>query len=321
MSNVSVIQGVQKYGIRNFFYRVLLRIIPNNLKFPYYFYRKIVFGYAIVNLNGVKLRVDLKNDDGLSRELVIFGKRERLTMDYLLNSNILKEGDTALDVGGNIGYYALPESNLVGRTGKVYAVEPVLSNYTLLQKNVELNKMQNISLHQMAMGDKEGMVPIYVRTKKNLSSLTQLSSDESGGVLRKEEVPMTTVDLFVEKVIGKTPTLIRMDVEGYEASILEGMHNTLKGGATLLIEFHPMFLKDVQKERIIELLEQFNYTKVVVTVNPKAKMNSILRYLNNKIGLDSRKDGLTKEGNLDYFKEMLYTSPRVFNAFLSQETK
>ncbi len=316
MNITSILKKVKEYGIRDFFYRMLIRIIPNNLKYPYYLFRKYIFGYEILKINGVKMYLNLKNDDGLSKELIIHGVRERYTVNYLFGSDTVKKGDTVLDIGGNIGYYALPESNLVGSTGIVYAVEPVSSNHKLLQKNVELNGMNNVKTYQMAMGDMEKEISIYIRSKKNLSSLTELPSDAKGGVIGIEKVPMTTVDSFVEKVIGKTPDFLRMDVEGFEISILEGMQKTLAAGATLLIEFHPMFLSGEQKEKIIQLLKQFNYNKVVVTVNPKSELSSVLKYLNKKIGLSGEPTGLTKETDLDYMHDLLYTSKRVFNAFL-----
>ncbi len=310
------VQKIKEYGIRDSFYRMLVRIIPNNFRYVYYLYRKCVFGYAILEINGVKMHLDLKNDDGLSKELILYGKREVLTVDYLLSSNTIQTGDTVLDIGGNIGYYALPESKLVGDTGVVYAVEPVKSNYELLQKNVELNGMNNVKTFQMAMGDAEREIPIYIRSKKNLSSLTELPSDARGGVVGVEKVPMTTVDVFVEKIIGKAPSFLRMDVEGFEISILEGMQKTLSGNTTLLIEFHPMFLNDKQKERIMQLLKQFHYNKVVITVNPKSELNALLKYLNKKIGAPGKPAGFTKETDLECMRDLLYTSKRVFNAFL-----
>lgn len=312
----SFFKKVNQYGIRDAFYRALIRIVPNNFNYLYYAWRKFFFGYAVITMNGVKLHLDLRDDDGLSKELILHGKRERLTVEYLLSSNTLSEGQIALDIGGNIGYYALPEANLVGKSGKVYAVEPVKGNFEHLKANVALNNFNNVETHNLAMGDKEDEIEIYIRAKKNLSSLTPLPSDEKGGLLGVERVRMTTVDTFSEKVIGSFPNLVRMDVEGYESAILEGMHKTLAHGATLLIEFHPMFLSRGQKERILELLKSSGYTRVVITLNPKARLGPVLRFLNKKIGNTGKPEGLTKEGDLKDLAEFLHTSPRVFNAFL-----
>jgi FkbM family methyltransferase len=314
-SITKIFGGISRYGFWKSFLRLLVRLIPNNLKYPYYAYRKFIFGNVVISINGVKMFLDLKNDDGLCRELVLHGKREGLTVDYLLASHILKEGDVALDVGGNIGYYALIESKLVGDTGKVFAIEPVKANFDLLNKNVSLNKMTNVTTSQMAMGAEDGYVDIYVREKKNLSSLTVLPGDEKS-VVETQRVPMGTVDAYAKQYIGRMPHLVRMDVEGFEASILEGMKECLKSNATLLIEFHPMFLSETQKDRIYSLFKESGYTHVVVTVNPKTPLNKILQYLNRKIGIDGRRDGYVKECSLEEFRQLLSTSPRVFNGFV-----
>ncbi len=315
MTLLKIIKSIQKYGFINSFLRGLVRVIPNNFRYPYYFYKKSVFGYVILPINGVLMYLDLRNDDGLCKELVLHGKREGLTVDYLLTSDFLKEGDVALDVGGNIGYYALLESKLVGKSGKVFAVEPVRSNFELLNKNVALNRMKNVTTSQMAMGAEKGFVNIYVREKKNLSSLTQLPGDDKS-VIETQEVPMETVDEYAKKYIGRMPNLVRMDVEGFETSILEGMKECLKSGTTLLIEFHPMFLNDVQKDRIYTLFKDAGYTNVIVTVNPKSELNAVIRYLNKKIGIEGKRDGYVKECSLEEFRKLLSSSPRVFNGFV-----
>ncbi len=307
---------LREYGLMGSLYRMLARVIPNKINYPYYLLMKYVFGHTVITINGVKMDLDLRHDDGLSKELLLNGRRESLTVDYLLSSNTIRNGMTVLDAGGNVGYYALIESRLVGEKGKVYAVEPVFGNFERLKHNVRLNGMQNVHTYQLAMGDKQGEVEIFVRSKKNLSSLTKLPSDAQGGVVRVDRVPMVTVDDFAQKEIGKFPEFVRMDVEGFEASILEGMQKTLAAGAALLIEFHPMYLSDVQKERIVELLKKFNFTRAVVTINPKSELNSILRYLSRKIGSTGEREGLTKEVSMDEFHKLLYSSPRVFNTFL-----
>ena len=78
-------------------------------------------------------------------DLFLHKKREFICTDYLIGDGIIKEEDVVLDIGANIGYYALIESQLVGLNGKVYAVEPVQGNFELLKKNVHLNNLENVA--------------------------------------------------------------------------------------------------------------------------------------------------------------------------------
>ena len=54
---------------------------------------------------------------------------------------ILEPGMNVLDIGANIGYYAIMESILVGTSGNVVAIEPMLPNIKMLRKNIELNNL------------------------------------------------------------------------------------------------------------------------------------------------------------------------------------
>ena len=261
--------------------------------------------------------LDLKNDEGISKFIMIYGKREPLTVDYLVRSRIVKEGDTVLDIGANIGYYALLESKMAGKTGVVYAVEPIKNNMDLLKKNIELNGAGNIKTYNLAIGDADRKrIEIYKRSKGNLSSLTALSSDY-GEVVSIEEVPMSTVDSFVKNEMNHPPNFIRMDVEGYEANILKGMKKALFTTPNLQIEFHPTILSTEQKDKIYDLLRDNQYSKVVITINPKPRLGRLVRWLNKKMGETYHENGELLEGNLELLHNMLFSCPRIFNAFLS----
>jgi FkbM family methyltransferase len=310
-------QKIKKYKFRQSLYRGLHRLASKFHFHPLYFFRKYLFGYAIKEVNGVRMYLDLKNDEGISKFLMIHGKREPVTVDYLIGSKILKAGDVALDIGANIGYYALLESKMVGRTGIVYAVEPIRNNLTNLKKNISLNNVSNIRTYNLAMGDADReKIEIFMRSKGNLSSLTSLPLDYSE-VVSVEEVSMSTVDSFVKREMDVPPKFIRMDVEGYEANILEGMKNTLTSKPHLQIEFHPTILSEDQKNGICELLRGNSYSKAVITVNPKPGLSPLLRWLNKKIGENYHESGESSEGDIDHLRKLLSRSPRIFNAFIS----
>lgn len=195
-----------------------------------------------------KMYLDLE-DEGLSRDLLKTGKREALAVELLHGE--LAEGDIVADIGANIGYYTLQEASLVGSAGKVYAIEPAPANASLLEKNIELNGYQNIEVFRVAMGNENGTSPFYVSKKRNLSSMLGQSMST---LLREVTVEVVTFDSFFSRV-GEYPTFIRMDVEGYEVEIIEGMREFLQASRPLriLMEMHSS-----RGEEIISMLDTLN---------------------------------------------------------------
>jgi len=102
-----------------------------------------------VRINGYKLRTIAK-DLGISQELLIFRTHEPLSTRLLYEE--IKEGIVCIDIGSNIGYYAILESKLIGDGGQVIAFEPLQKNYETLLHNIDLNKLSNVKAYNTAVG-------------------------------------------------------------------------------------------------------------------------------------------------------------------------
>ncbi len=215
-------------------------------------------------------------------DLFIHKKREPLCTDYLMRSGVIKKGDIVLDIGANIGYYVLAEARVVGETGKIYAVEPVASNFKLLQLNVTLNNLTNVTSFQYAIGDRNSMTEIFVSNFSNLCAVNK--SAAGGNIIDVQPVKMMTIDEFVKD--KETPNLIRMDVEGYEYEILKGMNRTLKGDVKILMELHavPKYLSPKKLDEIYGVLEKNNYRAKFVVFENKIIENKLLEFLYKKSG-------------------------------------
>ena len=164
-------------------------------------------------------------DKGISRTLLLFDKRE-LEHRHILQL-VLKPGMTVLDIGANIGYYVLIESGLIG-DGKIIAVEPVPSNIELLRKNLELNRVENVVVIPGAVSDRHGVQDFYLSDMSNLGTFHATGSGVkylSGDVM---PVDTWTVSEIAEEY--GIPDLIRMDVEGHEVAILNGMLSDIRAG-------------------------------------------------------------------------------------------
>ena len=164
---------------------------------------------------------------------------------------------TIAEVGANIGYYALMEASIIGNKGKIYAIEPFPPNYELLKKNIELNSYGDIvDLHNIAISNEPGITKLYLNDKHNLCNML-----ESGNCEGFVEVETKTLDDFIKG--KKLPDMIRMDIEGYEYYVLEGMKKTLKDCETckMFIEVHPyqMFEKGLDYEKPIKMLFEYGF--------------------------------------------------------------
>lgn len=231
---------------------------------------------AVRKVNFYKMVLPL-NDKGISRGLFMYRKREFLPTNYLIKSDLLAVGDVVLDIGANIGYYAIMESKLVGETGKVYAVEPVSTNIKTLHRNIELNECKNIEVFHLAFGDKRRKASIHVSNHTNLCAIRK---NPSITYKKVEEISMSTVDSFLK---GKrTPNLVRMDVEGYENNILRGMTETLKTDVKLLIEIHGFLMTKKELAELFEVLKESGFKVSFVWTGGKST-NRLANYIRRKL--------------------------------------
>jgi len=266
--------------------------------------------FIIKEINDNKMCLDV-NDEGLSHDLIVDGVRE-----FYATQRMKKEitaGDIVVDIGANIGYYALLEAKLVGKKGVVYAIEPVPQNVEILRKNVKLNNYRNIEVYQLAIGDKKGTAPMYVSKKYNWSSMSKNIEGVEETVVKEIEVETTTLDDFLKN--KPYPNMIRMDVEGYEYQIIKGMKNILskKKPLKLFIEFHFPMLNKKQSLEILKTLKKHDFVIVDATAEMKGMLQHkiLLKLLSS---LEKKSQGMpTAHGHLDLTIDKIIKSPEILS--------
>jgi FkbM family methyltransferase len=115
------------------------------------------------------------------------------------------------DVGANVGHYTLALSRLVGDSGRVYSFEPGVRWAYFLRRHIELNALRNVTLVQAAVSDSVGLV-----------QFTGWAIDNEGSCV----VPSISLDGFMAAGFPP-PAFIKMDIEGAEASALQGARDLL----------------------------------------------------------------------------------------------
>jgi FkbM family methyltransferase len=171
-----------------------------------------------------------------------------------------------VDIGANIGYYALMEARLAGPRGRVYAIEPVVQNVKMLMENIILNKYDNIEVYQSAIGASNGTLPMYISDHPNWGSLYR--SKSSAEAVDRIDVSVATLDSFMKDKMQ--PNVIRMDVEGYEYEILKGMADILRSNAPLrlFIEFHPDIMVREDADGFIFGLKDYGFKLRTSIIEP-----------------------------------------------------
>jgi FkbM family methyltransferase len=248
----SIIGILREEGTEALFWRSLKTVV--GWKLPYlrslpYSLLKVFKNSTVMEVNGVKMHINMR-DTGLSQALYLYHTHEPVSTEYFRKT--LKPGMTVLDIGANIGYFALLEAKIVGRKGKVYAVEPVSENISFLERNAALNNFSNIEVFRFAIGDKTKLTKIHVMKKRNYSSMWNV--DRGSKRISSEDVQETTVDAFLKN--KSMPDVVRMDVEGYEYNILKGMWNTLKKDIMILMELHAPFLSKAKLTEMFSTLKK-----------------------------------------------------------------
>jgi FkbM family methyltransferase len=147
----------------------------------------------------------------------------------------VSEGDTVFDVGGHHGLYTLALAQKVGPGGTVVCFEPCPFNLGLLRRNVSLNPCRDwIVIEPLAVGATDGRYPFHFSE----TDLTSASLNTVPGAGRTIEVGVTTLDTYWART-GRTPRVVKLDVEGHELSALRGMLGLMQTHDTEIhIEVH-----------------------------------------------------------------------------------
>jgi FkbM family methyltransferase len=148
-------------------------------------------------------------------------------------------GAIVLDIGANIGWFTMLAARWAGGAGRVYAFEPAPESLAALRRHVELNGLtERVEVIGQAVSELPGEATFYAHAFNGENSL---SANHAGRVPPAEtrRVTVTTVDEFCA-ARGVVPTLLKIDIEGFELHALRGARRTLsKHRPSVIVEMHP----------------------------------------------------------------------------------
>jgi FkbM family methyltransferase len=202
--------------------------IPFILKLYQSFSKRIIpESSKTVSIEGFQIKIDTsaRGLDGMGTALMTCSYEPVTTSVF---KKVLHTGMNVIDVGANIGYYSLISSKLVGN-GRVVAVEPELTNFSNLQKNILLNGFTNIETINAAASDKSGIGTLFIsKNESGEHSLVRGRDLENSSSVR-----IITLD---EEIKRDYPVgLIKTDTEGNDLMVLRGAKDILKNNDRLII--------------------------------------------------------------------------------------
>lgn len=186
--------------------------------------------------HGFRMKINL--GDWLGQYVWLTGNYEPSTASIM--AALLKPGNTMVDIGANAGFFTLLAARHVGQRGLVHAFEPIPSTYNRLVHNIALNQTTHVTSYPIAISATKGEITIYEGPADHvgLSGMRKLAQTKT-----THQVITSPLDEIISK--NAPIHLIKIDVEGAEQLVIEGMtHILTMHHPHLIIEFSDNFLRD-----------------------------------------------------------------------------
>ena len=225
------------------------------------------------------------------------GLHEFEDMAFLLH--LLRKDDLFIDVGANSGSYTILACSAIGAGG--YAFEPIPSAYKKLIENIRLNHIENRArCLNIGLGHERGSIAFT----SNMDTVNHVlaSGEQSNSAIN---VKVSTLDEILK---DQSPTLIKIDVEGYETPVLEGALETVKKKTlnAVIMELNGSGSRyGFDESRILGMM--FDYGFQTYSYNP---FDRILINLQGK-SLTSGNTLFIREESLSLVLEKLKNSPMI----------
>jgi FkbM family methyltransferase len=218
--------------------------------------------------------MDVDVSEWLGRHIYVTGEYEPATTKVVRDR--LKRGGVFVDVGANAGYFSLLAARLVGSEGHVFSYEPVPTTARQLRANIDRNLFRHCDVTEAAISNATGTCQIHVgpRDHTGVSSLREVA-DSTGTVT----VPLTTLDVSLADV--PQVDLVKIDVEGAECHVLEGMHDVLhRCRPDIILEVTQEFLATLGRpmQAIEDVLAPFGYRAHVIDDNGPRPLTSLAEH-------------------------------------------
>jgi FkbM family methyltransferase len=173
-------------------------------------------------------------------------------------------GGEILDIGANIGYTAQVFARAIDAGRTVYAFEPEQENCNQFQKRMRRAKLDTrVELVPAVVGAERGEAKLWFNAHHHADHRVATESFQGEGSERElTAVPMWSVDTFVEQRLKGAPVaFIKIDVQGFELPVLQGMKATIENnpGVVIALEYSPAQFEELgfEAQDVLAAIDQF----------------------------------------------------------------
>lgn len=195
--------------------------------------------------------------------------------DMFFILHFLRKGDLFVDIGANVGSFTLLASAEIG--AETIAAEPLPSTFQYLVQNVRLNQIESlVTAHNIGIGSQEGVL-------KFTKSLDTINHVARAGDTDTIDVPVDILDNLLD---GKTPILLKIDVEGFEAEVVRGGAKTLQNPSVraVIIELNGLGSKyGYDESQIHTQLLDYGFISCAYEPGSRGLMKAGLKGIHNTI--------------------------------------
>ncbi|OGL46381.1 MAG: hypothetical protein A2161_03000 [Candidatus Schekmanbacteria bacterium RBG_13_48_7] len=164
----------------------------------------------------------------------------------------LKPDSVFVDIGAHVGYFSVLAAQ-IAINGEIICFEPLPQNYTKLVQNININRLKNASINQLGLSNQSGTFTLHVDPYNDGGH-----SFDDNWCFYSHPLPVNVVtfDEWTEKNKINRIDFIKIDVEGHELNVIQGMVESLK-------KFKPGIIfceaNEISELPIINLLESHGY--------------------------------------------------------------
>ena len=210
--------------------------------------------------NKTWIEVDL--NDYVDRTIFQKGGYENEIFENL--SPFINNNEILWDIGAHIGSFtlkALHDKNVK----QIHCFEPSPANFKRLESNKTINRNpQKMVLHPVGLGNDKGELWFYQSENNNSGGSRFVNIDQYKNAVKR---PVDSVDNLIFDLNVPAPTLLKIDVEGFEAQVLDGAKKLFETHPPKALIFETLAVNNtILSEQIVEFLKKFNYTPKHITV-------------------------------------------------------